>query len=77
MKYNIAFYCDSIPFTDKTCRLEHSLGGSETMLIGMARELSKQGHNIYIFTKFEDLSNEGTYDGVKFYDHSSFKALMS
>jgi 2-polyprenyl-3-methyl-5-hydroxy-6-metoxy-1,4-benzoquinol methylase/glycosyltransferase involved in cell wall biosynthesis len=76
MKYNIAFFCQSIPFTDKTCRLEHSLGGSETMLIGMARELVKKGHFVQVFTTFADISHEGEYNGVHFYDHSHFKALL-
>jgi glycosyltransferase involved in cell wall biosynthesis/SAM-dependent methyltransferase len=76
MKYNIAFYCQSIPFTDKTCRLEHSLGGSETMLIGMARELAKMGHFVQVFTTFADISHEGEYNGVYFYDLSHFRALL-
>ena len=76
MKYNIAFYCESIPFIDKTCRLEHSLGGSETMLIGMAQELARMGHFVQVFTKFEDIQHEGQYNGVWFYDHSHFKALL-
>jgi len=77
MNYDIAFYCNSIPFTDATCRLEHSLGGSETMLIGMARELAKLGNRVQIFTKFESIEHEGEYDGVWFYDHSHFRDLLS
>lgn len=76
MKYNIAFYCESIPFTAETCQLKHSLGGSETMLIGMAKELAKREHNVYIFTQFSNLDDQGVYDDVNFWDASAFKDMM-
>jgi len=79
MKYNIAFYCQSIPFTAETCQLKTSLGGSETALICIARELAKLGHHVVIFTQFDEnhFDEQGEYDGVRFWDISAFKDMMA
>ena len=54
MKFNIAFYCKSIPFTADAINLNSSLGGSESALVYMARELVKRDHKVTVFTEFAD-----------------------
>ena len=66
MKYNIAFYCKSIPFTADAINLHSSLGGSESALVYMARELVKRDHKVTVFTEFADPEKDvGVYDGVR------------
>ena len=66
MKFNIAFYCKSIPFTADAINLNSSLGGSESALVYMARELVKRDHKVTVFTEFADPEKDvGVYDGVR------------
>ncbi len=73
MKYNIDFFCNSIPFTPESIRLETSLGGSESTLIGTANALASRGHKVSIFSRLADDSVAGDYNGVHWY---SIDALM-
>ncbi len=74
MRLNIGFFCQSIPFTDATIRLETSLGGSESALVGMARALAKLGHQVTVFTQIPDPEHVGVYDGVHWLDVSQLPA---
>lgn len=64
MKYNICFYCHSIPFTPDSIRLKTSLGGSETALISFAGELAKLGHSVTVLSTLADPKYSGIYNGV-------------
>jgi len=64
MKYNICFYCHSIPFTPDSIRLKTSLGGSETALISFAGELAKLGHSVTVLATLADSRYRGIYNGV-------------
>lgn len=68
MKFNIAFYCESIPFMIETIRLETSLGGSESALIGMAENLAAIGHDVTVFTQIDDPQDRQLVNGVQWYD---------
>ena len=71
MKYSIAFYCQSVPFDQSTIKLETSLGGSESALIMMARQLSQNGHDVSVYTKIpqqEDRINDDY--GIRWMDVS-------
>jgi len=72
MKYNIAFYCQSVPFSAETIKLEKSLGGSETALVYMANALAERGHQVTVFTQFQDEDHQGRYNGVKWADSQYF-----
>ena len=74
MKFNIAFYCKSIPFTADAINLESSLGGSESALVYMARELVKRDHRVTVFTEFADNQDVGVYDGVRWEDANNLFA---
>ena len=77
MKYNIAFYCNSVPFSADTINLETSLGGSESALVYMARELALLGHEVTVFTGFEDVADCGMYDGVRWEDAEKMLAVST
>lgn len=59
-------------------KLEHdsletgSLGGSETAVACMARELSKRGHKVAVFAKTEQ---EGEFDGIEWYNVGKFPVV--
>ena len=68
MKYNIAFFCNSVPLSSETILLEKSLGGSETALICMANALAGRGHSVTVFTQMKDQDQQGNYNGVQWID---------
>lgn len=49
----IHFYCDSVPFNEKTIELDMSLGGSESAMILLAKGLARRGHTVVIYTRFD------------------------
>jgi glycosyltransferase involved in cell wall biosynthesis/SAM-dependent methyltransferase len=67
MKFNIVIVTSGLDFNGNTDR-EKALGGSETAVINVARELAKQGHYVRVFCK---CSKEGIYDNVFYYDVDS------
>ena len=71
MKYSIAFYCQSVPFDQSTIRLETSLGGSESALIMMARQLSQNGHDVSVYTRIPQVEDRINDDyGIRWMDVS-------
>lgn len=60
MKLDICFLVPGLPFDGNTLT-SHSLGGSETAGLCMARELAARGHNVYMFcnTPNSDIVYEG------------------
>jgi glycosyltransferase involved in cell wall biosynthesis len=51
---------------------EGGIGGSETALVHMARELSNLGHNVEVYS---DIDKEGYYDGVKYVHYDAIDLL--
>ena len=49
----LAFYTRTIPFHDRTVE-EQPLGGTETGVVRLARELKKLGHEVIVFTTEEN-----------------------
>lgn len=58
----IVIHCGGMPFNGSTIK-EKSLGGSETAAYYMALELTKQGHEVLMFTNHQE---GGTFDGVAY-----------
>lgn len=59
---HIVMYTSGIPFNGDTIK-EKSLGGSETAAYEVAKELSKRGHKVVMFTEIKDA---GEFDGVTY-----------
>lgn len=62
----IAFVTGGLSFNGKSLETQ-SLGGSETALACMAKELAKRGHKVFVFCETDE---EGEFDGVT-YNHLS------
>lgn len=58
----IVLHCGGMPFNGKTID-ERSLGGSETAAYYLARELTRAGHRVTLFTNERE---GGIWDGVKY-----------
>jgi glycosyltransferase involved in cell wall biosynthesis len=67
----IGFFTDGLPFHGNTIR-ERSLGGSETAVYSMARELSLLGHRVWVIGNCD---RPGNYEGVEYVHKSAFKEL--
>lgn len=66
--------CDKIGLCyDGTTLEKHGLGGSESAVILMSRELQQLGFNVTVFNNCNDSthSSEGTYNGVRYIDNSN------
>lgn len=63
-RLQIAFYVDSVPFTEDVIKGRTSLGGSESACLGLARALAARGHDVHIFATKLDDSSIGEHDGV-------------
>ena len=63
---DIVFYREGLPFTGDTLERQ-SLGGSETALIYVAKELARLGHRV---TAYCHCTGEGVFDGVTYKDLS-------
>lgn len=61
-KLDIVFYVQGMTFNGDSLS-KHSLGGSETMGLIMAREMAKRGHDV---TMFCNTDKPGNYDGVTY-----------
>lgn len=66
-KLIIGFYAHGLNFHGDTLK-ESSLGGSETALLYMARELAKRGHDVKVFNNCD---KPGRYDGVDYFDYKT------
>lgn len=73
MKYNIVIATHGLPFNGNTDR-EKALGGSETAVINVARELAKQGHYVRVFNNCD---KPGLYDGVVYLSNQDWKHFVS
>lgn len=71
MKKLIGFFADGLPFDGDTIKYR-ALGGSETALYYMARELHSLGNEVKVIC---DCENPGTYDGVEYFHNKDFKYL--
>lgn len=65
----IGFFADGLPFDGDTIRYR-SLGGSETAVYYMAKELCLLGNEVRVICNCE---NPGTYGGVQYVDKRNFK----
>lgn len=63
-KLLIGMHAGGLPFHGHTLE-QKSLGGSETALLYMARELAKRGHDVKVFNACDA---PGKYDGVDYFD---------
>lgn len=66
--------CDKIGLCyDGTTLEKHGLGGSESAVILMSKELQQLGFNVTVFNNCNDSthSSEGTYNGVRYIDNSN------
>jgi len=63
---HIAIYATGMPFNGESIPNGASLGGSESSAYYVARELSKLGHSVIVFTNSKD---RGSWDGVLYEYH--------
>ena len=70
-RYSISIFVPGMPFTGKSLE-EHSLGGSESAAIAMARELAKQDNWVKIFCNCPE---PGEYDNVTYFPIEMFEAF--
>lgn len=71
-------FIDSIstPYDGDTLK-KRGLGGSESAIIYLARELVKQGFKVDVYNKcISDFSSPGNYDGVNYIDNSQTNAFI-
>ena len=64
----IGFYTEGLPFDGATI-YEQGLGGSESALFFMARELAKLGHRVQVFCH---TWRPGVYEGVEYHNLATF-----
>ncbi len=69
MKRLIGFFADGLPFDGDTIKYR-ALGGSESAVYYMARELQSLGNEVKVIC---DGENPGTYDGVEYVHKKDFK----
>ena len=67
-KLTIVFYVNGMAFNGDSLK-EHSLGGSETAGLCMAREMAALGHDVVVFSNCD---KPGKYDGVKYRNLAEF-----
>lgn len=67
----IGFFADGLPFNGNTIH-ERSLGGSESAVYYMARELRSLGHKVWVVCNCD---RPGTYEGVQYVHKPDFKSL--
>jgi glycosyltransferase involved in cell wall biosynthesis len=68
----LAFYNRGVAFDGRT-PFQRPLGGSETSIVHMARELSRLGHAVTVYANIvEGDASEGEIDGVAYRHHHQF-----
>ena len=65
-------YTEGLPF-DGATPFERSLGGSESAVVFMSRELVRRGHQVRVFCRCE---RPGEYDGVSYRDLADFPEFV-
>ena len=69
---HIVIYTEGLPF-DGATPFERSLGGSESAVVFMARELARLGHGVRVFCNCE---RPGEYDAVTYRDLADFPEFV-
>ena len=69
---HIVIYTEGLPFDGGT-PFERSLGGSESAVVFMARELARLGHRVRVFCRCE---RPGEYDAVTYRDLADFPEFV-
>jgi len=69
---DVVIYTEGLPF-DGATPFERSLGGSESAVVFMARELARRGHQASVFCQCE---RRGEYDGVSYRDLTEFAEFV-
>jgi len=69
---DIVIYTEGLPF-DGAAPFERALGGSESAVVFMARELARRGHHVQVFCPCE---RPGEYDRVAYRDLTDFAAFV-
>jgi len=69
----IVFFTNSVPFHPATI-LQKGLGGSESAIIYLARELARIGHQVSVFCNCDQ---PGEYDGVIYRDVSGIRDFLT
>ena len=72
-KLSIVFYVNGMAFNGDSLKT-HSLGGSETASLCMARELAKRGHAVSMFCNTDA---PGKYEGVSYIPIDAFHQYMT
>jgi glycosyltransferase involved in cell wall biosynthesis len=65
---DIVVYTEGLPFDGRT-PFERSLGGSESAVVFMARELARRGHRLRVYCS---CPRPGEYEGVAYHDLTEF-----
>jgi len=69
---DVVIYTEGLPFDGRTA-FERSLGGSESAVVFVARELARRGHRVRVFCRCE---RPGEYEGVRYCDLTEFPAFV-
>ena len=69
---DVVIYTEGLPFDGRT-PFERSVGGSESAVVFMARELARRGHRVRVFCNCE---LPGLYDGVEYADLTEFSEFV-
>lgn len=70
-KKSIRIYTNLVAEGWSPANLDTGIGGSEEILILLARELANKGHEVTVYHN----GTHGDYDGVSYKDHTDFKAF--
>lgn len=70
---DIVIYTEGLPF-DGATPFERSLGGSESAVVFMARELARRGHKVRVFCH---CPRPGEYDGATYQDAADYRAFVA
>ncbi len=77
---DLVIYTEGLPFNGNT-PFTRSLGGSESAVVFMARELSRRGHRVQVFCNKEKETTDSldcvAYNGVKYHDLTEWPRFVS
>jgi len=73
MKFLIGFYTQGLKFSGRTLK-ERALGGSETALLMMAKEMAARGHDVKVWCNCDA---PGLYDGVYYHHFDNFDKIRT